>query len=68
MSADGRAERLPAAREAEKRIAQAATVDELRQAFQDYYGHLGWKVLCRITILHQTPEEALRLKDHNGRS
>lgn len=56
-------DRLQAAREAQERIGQAGSIDELREAFQDHYGRLGWKVLCRMFVLHQTPEEALRLKD-----
>ena len=60
-------DRLQVAREAEERIGRATSIDELRQAFQDYYGHLGWKVLCRMFVLHQTPAEALRLQNSNGR-
>ncbi len=62
MTAD-KAERLPVAIEAQRRIAEAESVADLRVAFLDLYRRLGWKCLCRLFVLHQTPEEALRLKD-----
>lgn len=63
-----KAELLPLAREVEARLAQAGSIEELRYAFEESYGRLGWRVLCRLFVLHQTPEEALRLRQHrNGR-
>ncbi len=56
-------DRLQVAREAQGRIGQATSIDELRDTFAELYRVLGWKVLCRMFVLHQTPEEALRLKD-----
>ncbi len=58
-----KAELLPIARAAEERISQAGDIEELRYAFEAFYGKLGWKALCRMFVLYQTPAEALRLKD-----
>ena len=63
----GRIDLLVDAQEAQERIASSTNIDELRNVFLDLYRLLGWRVLCRIFILHQTPEEALRLGNHNGR-
>ena len=35
--------------------------EDMKQAFLRYYLDLGWKVLCRIAFLEQSPEHALRL-------
>ena len=63
----GRTDLLLVAREAQERMAGATSVDELRGVFLNLYRILGWRVLCRIFALHQTPEEALRLQSQNGR-
>ena len=55
-------DRLQVAREAEERIRTAGSPEQLRQVFLDFYGRLGWRVLCRVWALGQPAEKALRLE------
>ena len=40
----------------------ADSIEQLRQVFVDYYGRLGWRVLCRMAFLGQAAERALRVE------
>lgn len=44
-------------------LQQAKNTKVVRQIFRDHYTSVGWKALCRMFVLEQSPEEALRLTD-----
>ena len=54
-------EKLGLASRVAKEFDSCATPDEVRQVFKDNYMSLGWKVICRMFVLEQEPERALKL-------
>ncbi|MCH8993424.1 MAG: hypothetical protein IH959_00445 [Chloroflexi bacterium] len=54
-------EKLELATRVSGQLKRSATADEARQVFKDSYMSLGWKVICRMFVLEQEPERALKL-------
>lgn len=54
-------EKLETAIRVAKELKSCGSPDEVRRVFKDNYMSLGWKVICRMFVLDQEPERALKL-------
>ncbi len=55
-------ERIELARRVAVELKAAATASDVKRIFRSSFGILGWRVICRMFVLDQDVETAMRLR------
>ena len=54
-------ERIELARRVAVELTAAVTANDVKRIFKSNFGGLGWKIICRMFVLDQDVETAMRL-------